>query len=197
MTVIFGGNNPRNAAHVDESGRLSAFAVSLSEQQKASELGENFNINTGELTLTNATETPLFYIKNDGEDRDLKISRLFSTFLTSTDGSGKIILNIYSNITGGTILTATDLEIFNFNFGSGKVLDVTTKLGATGITFSGGQKPIISLFPSDGVRQLTQFDHIVLPRGSSMLVTCVPPAGNTSLVVLAGCNLFLEASAIV
>lgn len=197
MTVIFGGNNPRNAAHVDESGRLSAFAVSLTEQQKASEIGENFNVNTGEITLTDANETPLFYIKNDNEDRDLKISRLFSTFLSSTGGSGKVLLNIYSGITAGTILTASDLPIYNFNFGSGKVLNVTTKLGATGLTFSGGTKPIVSLFPSDNIRQLTQFDHIVLPRGSSMLVTCVPPVGNTSMVVLAGCNLFLEASAIV
>lgn len=197
MTVIFGGNNPRNAAHVDENGRLSAFAVSLSEQQKASEQGENFNLNTDELTLTSDAETPLFYIKNTGEERGVKINRLFSTFLASTGGTGKVILNVYSNITGGTILTGDELPIYNFNFGSGKVLDVETRIGATGLTFSGGEKPITSLFPSDGIRQLTAFDHIILPRGASMLVTIVPPAGNTSMIAEAGCNLFLEASAIV
>lgn len=195
---IEGGNNPKNTAHVDENGRLAAFAVSLSEQQKAAEIGENFNVNTGQVTLMDANETPLFYVKNNGESLPLKVSRIFSTFLTSTGGAGNpMALRVYSNITGGTILTATDLEIFNFNFGSGEVIDAIVKLGATGVTWSGGQMPIEMLFTSDDIRQLTQFDHIILPRGSSMLVTCVPPTGNTSLIVEAGCNLFKKVSSVV
>lgn len=196
MATITGVNNPGNGLHVDNNGRAQAFSTSASEQQVQAELGQAFNINTGEVTLTDAEETPLFYLENTSEDNPIKISRIFTTFLTSSGGAGlPTRLNVYPNITGGTILTATDLTPFNFNFGSKRQLGVVCKLGATGETFTFVEPArILSLFPNDNLRQLTEFDVIVLPKGSSMLVTYTPPTGNISQIVEAGCNVFVSAT---
>ena len=194
MTVIFGGNNPRNAASVDKSGRLSAFAVSLSEQEKAAELGESFNINTGRITLTSAVETPLVYLSNETSDQAFKVSRIFSTFLASTGGVGEASIKVYTAITGGTILNAADVQATNFNFASGQKLPGMLKYGAPGLTFVGTPTNIELLLPTVNIRQLTGFDHIVLPKGADMLLTCTAPPGNTSMVAELGMNVFLEQS---
>ena len=187
-----GGNNPNNTASVDTAGRVATTATTLTEQQQAANAGDTYNINTGELTLTTAAETPLFLIKNTGENTRLKISRFFLTALASTGGTGAFRSAIYYGASAGTILTAPSLPIYNFNVTSAKTLAVDARLGGTGVTFTpaASPAPIRSLFPAAGVRSLTEFDHIVVPQGGAILVTVTPPAGNTSMVVLGGVNVF-------
>lgn len=191
MGQITGSNNPGNTVEVDSLGRIQARAVSASEQADTAVRGETFNLNTGNVTLTDDTETPLFFIKNDGEDRDLIITRVFFTFLASTAGTGAVNATIVANPTGGSILTDTALEIFNFNVGSGNDLGLDVNIGATGSTVTGGTVPFRFLFTGDEQRQLISIDSIVVPRGSSVVITLTPPASNTSMVVQAGLNMFL------
>lgn len=190
MPTIEGGNNPVNLAHVDDAGRVQTRSVSVTEQQDSSVLGNTFNLNTGQLELTDDVETPIFYIKNDSETQPIKVSRVFITMLDSTGGVGAVEAKIYYNVRGD-ILDAPDLPIFNFNAGSANELGVTTKIGATGVGFSNGASSFGFLFPSDNLRQLTPFDLLVLPRGSNMLYTVRAPAGNTSVIVSGGANIFL------
>lgn len=49
--------------------------------------GNAFNVNTGLVELTNATETPLIYIKNN-EEKDLVITAVAIGMFNSTNGSG-------------------------------------------------------------------------------------------------------------
>lgn len=191
MTQITGSNNPGNTVKVDTLGRISARAVSASEQADTAVRGETFNLNTDNITLTDALDTPLFFIKNTGEDRDLIITRVFFTFLSSTGGSGEINASIVSNPTGGTILTDTELEIFNFNTGSGNSLSLDVNIGASGSTSTGGKVPFRFLFTGDNQRHLIPIDSIVVPRGSSVAITLKPPTANTSMIVQAGVNMFL------
>lgn len=189
---IEGSNNPGNKAHVADDGKLQTRAVTLSEQAQKSLQGDSYNINTSEITLTDAVETPLFYFKNETETDSLIIQRVFFTFLNSTGGTGAVRARIIANITGGSILTAPDLTPKNFNFGLSKTPGTTLKIGATGVTFTGGDTVPEFLFTSDNQRTLTPFEAIVLPRGASMTLTLTPPAGNTSIIVQAGANFYID-----
>jgi len=192
MAIIKGGNNPNNALHVDSTGRAETKSVTLSEQGHEALDGDSYNINTGNLTLTSAAETPVFYLKNDSEGRDIVIPRVFVTFAASTGGSGEITGKVIYNPTSGTIITAgTANPPANFNASSSKTLAVTSLTGATGQTVVGGTTPIQFLFPSDSSRHLVSFDTIILPRGASMVFTITPPSGNTSMVIQAGANVYL------
>lgn len=191
--LIEGSNNPGNKAHVSASGQVESHAVSISEQTDTAQKGDTYNLNTGTVTLTTAVETPIFYLKNDSEEKDLIISRVFVTFGASTAGSGELEGKIYYNPTGGTITTAgTDSPPQNFNASSSKTLSVTSKTGATGQTIVGGTVPVQFLFPLASTRHTISFDAIVLPRGSSMILAVTPQTGNTSMKIQAGANIYLH-----
>lgn len=191
--LIQGPNNPGNFAHVDDRGRLEVHAVGASEQSSSSNNGEAFNLNTKNITLTNATATPVFYLKNVGEERALIIPKIFFTTTTSVGGTGSVAAWIISNPTGGTIIsTDTLFNIYNFNFGSGNEIATEQRKGVTGSTVTGGEERISFLFPLSGRRDQIDFESIVLPRGSSMVFVVQPPTGNTSMTLQAGTNVYLN-----
>lgn len=189
---IEGGNNPHNSLSVDSRGRAQARSVSLSEQSFDSLNGDAYNINTGNITLTNATETPVIYLKNTSETRALIINRVFLSLGASTGGSGNGFGKIYKNITGGTITSGTAFEAGNYNFGDAKTLDVDLRKGATGSTVTGTASGIEFLFPAVSQRIVVPFESIVLPRGASLALSFTPPSGNTSIQIQAGLNVYLE-----
>jgi len=192
MSGIEGANNPKNGVHVDDEGKIQARAVSISEQSSKSLFGDTYNLNTGRITLTSDAETPIFHFKNDSEDKPMVVTRIFVTFLTSTGGTGEVVASIEKAVTGGTILTGTEIDPGNFNFGSSRSPGATFIKGATGLTFTGGIKVPEFLFTSDNQRQIIPFDAIILPRGASMTFTLTPPSGNTSMVVEAGANVYID-----
>lgn len=195
--IIQGADNPGYSAHVDRQGRLETHSTSRSEETVAAIDEEAFNLNTDNttpLTLTSATETPLFYFKNVGEEKKIIISRLFLYTGASTGGSGPAFSRVVYNPTGGSLLTNTAINITNFNAGSGNEIDIDATVGGTGITVTGGTSHIRTLFPTVPITSIIQFDPpMVLPRGASMALLFTPPAGNTSLRIMAGINLYLEA----
>jgi len=192
MAGIEGANNPKNGVHVNSKGEIEAHAVSATEQEIAARDGDAYNFNTSNIILTDDLDTPLFFLRNDAEERGIIVPRIFVTFGASTAGAGEIEATIIYNPTGGDILTATSKAPQNFNTGqTGKTLQVTSTVGASGKTVVGGTVPIEFLFPSDGNRHLVPFQSIVIPRGGSIAFTIKPPAGNTSMKVQAGYNAFL------
>jgi len=192
MAEIVGGNNPRNAVHVDDEGKIQARAVSISEQSSKSLSGDTYNINTGELILTNDTRTPLFTIKNVGEEKPMVITRFFVTFLPSSGGSGSVHASVESSVSGGTLLAEETSPLMNFNFGSSKVPAAELRIGATGLTATGGILSLEFLFTGDNQRHLISFDAIILPRGASATFFLTAPPGNTSMIVEAGANIYID-----
>lgn len=189
---IEGANESGSKVHVND-GSMETNAVTVSEQASKSITGDAYNINTGDITLTDAVETPLFYFKNDSEDNQIVVPRVFLTFLGSTGGAGGTVrAKITKGITGGTILTATDLAPSNFNFGKSKTPKTVLKIGATGLTFTGGTLGPEFLFTSDNQRHLISFEAITLPLGASMTVSITPPTSNTSMVVQVGANFYIS-----
>lgn len=166
---------------IDANNRIQAFSTSRTEDQAATEAERSYNINTGIINLTNDSETPVLYFKNN-ENSAYHITAIAVGFGATTGGSGdpNIIKGIRNPDDGTIISTATDVDInSNRNFGSANTLEASVYKGATGLTLTGGNEHIIFYQGSSG-RLFASVDEIV-PKGSSFGITITPQSGNTSL----------------
>lgn len=166
-----------------KNNRLLVTATSSDESKQAALDGGAFNINTGNITLTNAAKSAVLYFKNNG-DVDLIIDTLFYILGTSTGGAGNFFIEVVRNPTTGTIITnAIPVSInINRNFGSNNVISGTAYKGATGYTFTDGSDAIGTLLISPTTLVVAP-GSIILKKGSSIGVNMTPATGNTSQVV--------------
>ena len=194
---IEGVNNPGNKAKVDNKGRLETHSVSIAVQTDTALEGDTYNLNTGTFQLTDATETAIFYLKNDSEEKDIVIPRIFVSLGASTGGSGPIEGKITRGpIAGGIVTSGVDNPPLNFNFGSSKSLAVTSKTGSTALgVCTGDPSPIMFYFPNDAQRYTIAFEAIILPRGAELCLSITPSTSNTSMDIQAGANMHLAGEA--
>lgn len=180
--TIKDGSGSGREAKVNAEYRLTTAAITSTAQVLASTNGDRFNINTGTITLTNATNTSLIYVKNN-EDSDLFLTSVIYLLGGSTMGMGDATFDIIRNPTAGDIITnANDVDILaNYNFGSTTTLSVDAYKGATGETLlSGGEAILSTLLSSASGRIFIGLDDIIMPKGSTIGVNYTPPTGNLS-----------------
>jgi hypothetical protein len=179
--IIKDGTGTGNQLRVDTNNRAHTFSISLSENQEATFIFDNYNLNSGQLTLTSANESGVLYLKNTSAT-DLVIDRLAPSTMASTGGTGneRLIMRVYRNPTGGTLISnATEADILsNKNFGSNETIDALVYKGVEGATVTGGSLSYI-VYVSNGGSAVIPVD-LVLPRGTSLAVTFEPTTGNTS-----------------
>ena len=197
MSILEDGKGSGKKAGIDNVNRLLTRAVTLEEKDLSASTGDKYNINTGDITLTDATITSVLYIKNN-EDRDLVITGLIYNLGNSTGGSGDGVIDVYRNPTAGTIVTdavAVDVGTgvsANQNFGSNKTLTVDAYKGDTADNnFTDGSVTIYTRLSSAAGRTVIALGAIVLPKGSSIGISYTPPASNTSqtIQIAAACYL--------
>lgn len=192
MKITDGKGTGKEAA-VSGGNRLESLAITEDYNTFHTTLGHAYNINTGTVTLTNATETGMLYIKNN-EDRDLIITALIYMVGASTGGSGDISVITKKNPTTGTLISGgTDFLPINRDFGSANSLTATVKKGATGSTVTDGTDFITSIFTGPG-RYVVSVGAIILRKGNSITVSIVPQAGNTSVPVQIAASAYLDQS---
>lgn len=173
------GTGKGNIAGVTENNRLLTSTVNETIFAYAAEEGGAYFIGTPVVTLTNAAESALFYIKNNEDDK-LIFENFFTTANATTGGSPAIYtVNWYKNPT--SISTVTTTTPLNQNFGSSNTLDATAIYGAQGATFTGGALVASLTLPIGQFNQIPA--NLVLPKGSSFGVSITPPTGNTSMPV--------------
>ena len=180
---IHDGKGGGYAAEIDKTNRLQTWGVSEDESLEANKDGRAFNVNTGWITLTNATDTPVLYIKNN-ETTNMVIDAVAIGIGPSTGGTGigpKV--TFIRNPTTGTIISSpTNVDISsNRNYGSTRSLDADAYKGATGDTMTDGEDHILVLAGTSARSFLTISE--VLPLGSSIGVKIEPPTSNTSMEV--------------
>lgn len=192
--LVNGADGARYAQKVNANNRAYIQGVTIDENLQATKKGRSFNINTGIIDLTNATETPIMYLKNNGDD-DLHIYTVVLGVWTSTGGSGtdgvpKLVF--VRNPTAGTIVSnATSVDInSNRNYGSSTTLTVDAYKGATGNTMTGGADHIIVSLGSSG-RVAIGIDEL-LPKGASLGLKYTPQGSNTSQKLYAAVICHLE-----
>ena len=195
MEQIQDGTGRGYVVKVDENNRLHTDTVSTPSEQNAATNGLSFNINTGIITLTNAsTKNAVMYVKNN-EDYDLVVVLMLLQTGASTGGSGNILVDVLRNPTTGTIVSgATSVEINqNKNFGSSRTLDATAYVGATGLTFTNGSKIFESILATTTQRIPIETGGIVIPKGSSIGINITTSAGNSSMACEFALSCYLEA----
>ena len=190
--IIEDGTGSGKMAKVNSGQRLYTRSVSNTEGQEANFDGDAYNINTGYITLTNATETPILYVKNN-EDENLMIDAIAFGVQPSTGGSSTELAyaTVVRNPTGGTIISnETDVDInSNRNYGSQNTATVDAYKGATGDTLSGGGDHIILQL---GTGRAFASINEILEKGSSLAIKFKPPTGNTSVDVYAALIYFFK-----
>ena len=189
--VIEDGTGSGFRARVSDEKRLLVSAQ-IQDVAVVRSLGGNaFGINTGDITLTTASPSAVFFLKNN-EDKPLIFYTIGFAFGSSTGGSGNGRIQLVRNPTAGTIVSgAQSVEIFeNLNFGSANTCEVDAFKGAEGNTFTNGSNSgkTFSTFP---VRTTTTTPAIILPRGSSFGAVITPPPGNTSCLLQVFVSFFM------
>ena len=176
--IIENGAGDGKKLKVNGRNEATVFAITESEAQAAAELGDAYNINTGDIGC--AGDTTLIYFKND-EDTDV-ILEAFAVGIRGSTIADQATVTLIKNPTGGDLIsdaTAVDMNS-NRNFGSSKTLKTTTLAykGKVSGTITGGTD--VAQFYMGNNARLFATINIEIPRGSSMAlkVADTTAAGN-------------------
>lgn len=178
---ITDGTGNGNSAGVDNTGRLLTRSITEDIFQNSAEKGEAYFIGTPLITASTANESALIYIKNN-EDSTLILGSFFLIAENSNATVQMFRINWYKNptsITGGTSTVA-----LNQNFGSSQTLDADIEYGAEASAIVGGTLSATLSFPIGVFNEISA--NLVLEKGSSVVISVVPPSGNTGMPVQFG-----------
>lgn len=188
------GTGTGHRVKVDSVNRLRTFATTETGGTEAARKGDNFNANSGNITLTSSNKSALLYMKNT-DGFDWIINRVFYNTGNSTGGSGDFFVDVIANPTAGTLISAGTVHpVYNLNFGSPKDLDAISLVGVEGSTLTDGEVRVSTILSSSGGRVLIGFDSVIVPPGSSIAVAITPQVGNTSMVAQVGFNIYKAGS---
>jgi hypothetical protein len=189
MEIYIGNPSNGDKAKVTPDGLLRTYSVSEDVVENAAASGNSFNINTGVVTLTSASESAMLYLKNNGEE-DIHISAIGFLLGNSTGGTGDLTCKVYKNPTAGTIISgAVDVDINqNKNAGSSKILTANAYKGAEANTVTGGDLWYTSLLAGSGRPYVIATGTLVITPGSSIGISITPQTSNTSM----GAQIFLS-----
>ena len=183
MSAVIRSGSSGFTADVDSDNRLTTFAVTQAENVSNARKGQAFFITHEIVELTDATESVVFYCKNDDTVQwileDIKVAFGKSAGGDGGDFSSRTVVAP----SGGTIFDGDDGAAINLKVGDPTILQSTIKQGGQGVTATGGA----SLFPSliIGDQMVSPFigGPIILPSSTSFAYAVTPPTGNTSLKI--------------
>jgi len=192
MGMIESGSGERFSAIVNSKGQLLSRGVIVTSAVEATTFGDSYNLNTKTIQLTNAVETPVFYLKNN-EDKNMFIEAVVIGLGPTTLGAAtEIPVTFVRNPTAGTIVTdkiAADISS-NRNYGSSGSLTADVFKGATGKTMTGGEDHIF-VYGFAKQRIFVAINEL-LPTGSTFGVKIDPPALNDDLNIYIAVICYLE-----
>lgn len=181
MNMILDGTGKGFRATVNKDKRLFVDAIAVPQGDSAALEGMAFNINTGPIALTSASQSGLAYIKYTGEGQ-FAIKEIIVIIGATTGGSGDGTVEIIKNPLSGDVITNAVVmdNVVNRNFSSNTKFNADTFKGAEGDSLNTG-----SIFAST-TRSLfgtvINFNAglIVLEKSNSIGVSFTPPSGNTA-----------------
>lgn len=196
------GTGSSRELKIDVNNRAQITAIQESFADHAAESSNKYNINTGDITLTDATITSVLYVKNN-ETSDLVITALIYNLGNTASGTGDVKIDVIRNPTAGTIITdAVDVlvgtgEESNQNFGASKSLSIDAFKGDTADNdFTDGSVTISTRSAANTGRILISLGALLIPKGKSIGISYTPPASNTSQIVQFALSGYLLTSAV-
>jgi hypothetical protein len=192
MSVIVDGKGTGSKAQVTDLNHLVTHSYTEPFKEFAVINGDAFNVNTGIINLTSDSPTPVLYIHNSG-DRDFVIPQITYILRASTGGSGDLRVNVYKNITGGTIVSnAVDVEMkHSRNVALNQSPSGKLYKGATGDTRIGGEK-IIATITGSPSRVVIEPGDTIIPKAKDICFEIIPPTGNTSMNIMCITELWIR-----
>ena len=153
-------------AKVSSSGRLWTYSSTETIEQTATEEGDAWNLNTGVISLTDASESAVMYVKNTSSI-PFFISSIAVSIDTLDAPTARSLITLVRNPTGGTIISGASnaAMIQNRDFGSNKQFVGDVFKGAQGSTITGGND--VALFHSGSNQRLFATINFYLPQGTS------------------------------
>ena len=193
MSFIEDGTGDGYSAKVTSGNRLSVLADIETVETQHVKNGDSFNVETPVITLTSGAKSGVLYIKNTGE-KDIVITGFFNLTGPSTGAlaTEHMLLHYEFNTTAGTLLSATSnvVTAVNKRVGSNKTLPATIQYGAQGLTVDASLTGITSVSTSAGRNTLLL--TLALPKSQSVSVSITPFSSNTSMVLIAALDCYIE-----
>jgi hypothetical protein len=184
MAIIESGGITPNKLVVNSEGRGNVQSNQISNADAEAIAGNGYNINTGDITLTNATKITALYIKNTGT-KDIIVTTFIYLTGNSTAGAATadFVYTAIANPTAGGIITNTNDVDTNVNrrIGSSNTLTVVAYKGAQGETAVSGGTNLFGTRLSGSGRQAIPF-LVTIPAQQSLAVDFTPKASNTNVI---------------
>ena len=184
--MIQDGAGTGNRAKVS-GNRVFTHAISETEAIHATEQGDTYNINTGNIGLTSQTESGILYVKNN-ETKDLIIEAIAVGVDSAGTTGNDSLITLVRNPTSVSFSAAVDMNQ-NRNFGSSKTLTADVYKGAEAATITGGND--IAQFYMDAGSRLFADIGFILTKGDSLALKLDTDttAGTTNVYAAVVCYL--------
>ena len=168
-------------AKVDDQRRLKTFSTVRTSSTEAAINENQFSVSAPIFEITGDTEIALMYVENT--DTTLWEATVVEVLASQSNSTESWRVGFHANDKDSTIRTAgTPFTPFNLNVGSAKLLASNTRAGGDGfpmLTTPSTQR----LVPAGASLSIIPLDSAIIPPGASIIVSMVPPAGNTSMFV--------------
>lgn len=192
--IIEDGTGTGRKAKINLENELEVRAIESSVTLHAVDEGRGFNINTGILTLTDATaDTAVLYIKNTDLNDMVITSATISSGFSTAGVDETIVLNQVGAFTSASDIIANGATGAAVNRNSGKTsrtFNGVIKTGGTGRSFTDeiiGQRTM-GVFTTPVQIPLTT----IIPVGGEVGITVNPPASNTSMRFMLSVNFHIK-----
>ncbi len=163
---IVDGTGTGRAAAVDSENRLETHSTILTETVHEASHGHAYNLNTGNIDLTDGSASAIMYFKNnDSLNRDFVLSAFAVGVGTLPGPTESTIVTLVRDPTSVSFSTAVD-QNQNRNFGSSNTIAADVYKGAQGATITGGND-IAQFFMTGGSRMFASIDFVI-PKGTAM-----------------------------
>jgi len=176
-------NDDGRVAGVDDQNNLQTIATTKSQDFVETTGGNFFVAHTGIISLTTASESAIFYFKNN-ETINVNIIRMicssgFSKELSGTPNTNSTYqLKVATEPKTPTFTTVT--KVVNALPGSGKDLTVDSFEGVEGSSFASQDNVLYHDLLQHGQRIDLNLSTIVLEPGRAIGILITPPTGNST-----------------
>lgn len=162
--VIRDGTGGGYSAEVSSDNKLRVRAISETRNQHSVEIGDAYNINTGDISSLANGESALLYFKNN-EDTDFTVDAI-AVGIKDATGSNVHTVTVVRDPTSASFSTDVDMNA-NRNFGSAKTLQNSLAYkGADAATLTGGTDAA-QFYMNESNRLFATVDFVI-PKGTAM-----------------------------
>jgi hypothetical protein len=195
-TLIKDGTGGGYLVKVTEGNRLATESVTVKAENDAIRIGDGWQIASGPVSFTAATQTAILYVKNS-DSKALILDRAVLVLGTATGGTGDWTIQTLRNpAEDGTIVTnALAAGVSNSNHGSSKIPDAVAYKGVQGDTVDVSGAGTGAPLPIQQGQNRTVFPlGRRLELGSSIAWRLTPPTGTTAATAVIVTHFYYDTS---